>query len=176
MAPKSTLKVILMLQMNVARLKHSPGNSASFNLCEEIPPMEMQGEKVAFAGPVRAPLTAVNTGGALKVEGSASGSLRLTCGRCLEPFDLPFTVPVEEVYAFTAEKPPENAVAFTGDFIDVTPEVYNSILLAMPMKAVCREDCPGLCPRCGQKLADGPCGCGDDETDPRLAALKKLLQ
>lgn len=165
-----------MLQMNVARLKHSPGISASFNLCEEIPPLEMQGEKVAFAGPVRASLTAANTGGALKVEGSASGNLRLTCGRCLERFDFPFTVPVEEVFVFAAEKAAEDAVVFTGDVLDVTQEVYSGVILALPMKLLCREDCPGLCPRCGQKLADGPCGCGGEDIDPRLSALKKLLK
>lgn len=165
-----------MLQMNVARLKHSQGESASFNLCEEVPPLEIQGEKISFTGPVQADLTAVNTGGALRVEGSASGSLRLTCGRCLDQFDFPFTVTVEEVYAFTAEKAPENAVTFTGDFLDVTPEVYNSIVLALPMKVLCRESCLGLCPCCGQRLSEGACGCGDEDFDPRLAALKKLLK
>jgi len=164
-----------MLQMDVNRLKRAPGDSASFRLSEEIPPLDHQGEKISFAGPVKASLTVANNGKMLRVEGTVSGELRLTCGRCLEPFSFPFDLPLEESYVNTDEGATEDTVAFTGDLLDVTPEVYKNIIMALPMKALCGEDCPGLCPGCGRRLDRGTCDCAGEEIDPRLSALKKLL-
>jgi uncharacterized protein len=59
--------------------------------------------------------------------------------------------------------------------IDLEPVLRELIILATPMHAVCREDCLGLCPECGQNLNEGPCDCRPDDVDPRLAVLKALL-
>lgn len=165
-----------MLQLDVARLKRSPGDSVRFDLPADLPPLELAGENVSFAGPVKAGLVVRNTGTNLAVEGEVSGTLKLTCGRCLEPFDYFFEVPVEETYAPASEGDRGEAVPFTGDVLDITPEVLKSIILALPMKAVCREECPGLCPKCGRNLDEGRCGCGNEDMDPRLSVLKDLLK
>ncbi|MCL6560327.1 MAG: DUF177 domain-containing protein, partial [Firmicutes bacterium] len=68
------------------------------------------------------------------------------------------------------------AVPFHGDVLDVTPEVLKSIILALPMKAVCREECPGLCPGCGRNLNEGRCGCVNEDIDPRLSVLKDFFK
>ena len=57
---------------------------------------------------------------------------------------------------------------------DLDPLVREDILLSMPYKFLCVEDCKGLCPRCGKNLNEGPCSC-KPETDPSLEALKQLL-
>ena len=49
------------------------------------------------------------------------------------------------------------------------------LLLALPTKHLCREDCRGLCPRCGKNLNEGLCGCREDKVDPRLAVLAQLM-
>ncbi|MCL6635690.1 MAG: DUF177 domain-containing protein [Peptococcaceae bacterium] len=165
-----------MLRMDVSRLKRSAGDSAFYQLTGEIPPIEDGGEKLYFTGPVRASFTVTNTGEMLRVEGTAAGELRLSCSRCLEPFTFPFEVALEENYIYSTGEAPGEAVPFTGDFLDVTPEVQKGIIMALPMKALCREDCPGLCPGCGRRLAEGTCGCAGEDIDPRLAALKKLLE
>ena len=53
--------------------------------------------------------------------------------------------------------------------------VTTDLLLSLPMKSLCREDCRGLCPQCGHNLNNGECGCRQETVDPRLAALKDLL-
>jgi uncharacterized protein len=63
---------------------------------------------------------------------------------------------------------------FDGKVIDLEPIVREQLLLALPMSAVCREDCGGLCTNCGQNLNDKQCGCETKFVDPRLAALKKI--
>ena len=58
--------------------------------------------------------------------------------------------------------------------LDVAALLWEQFLLALPVKPLCTEDCPGLCPRCGKSLRDGPCGCAPDDGDPRLAVFKTV--
>ncbi|XXF80499.1 DUF177 domain-containing protein [Myxococcaceae bacterium GXIMD 01537] len=63
---------------------------------------------------------------------------------------------------------------FDGKTIDLDPIVREQVLLAIPMNAVCREDCQGLCSQCGQNLNEQKCGCETKVVDPRLAPLKNI--
>ncbi len=61
---------------------------------------------------------------------------------------------------------------FDGKVIDLEPIVREQVLLALPMNALCREDCGGLCMKCGQNLNEKQCGCDTKFVDPRFAKLK----
>ncbi|OJH39836.1 YceD family protein [Cystobacter ferrugineus] len=63
---------------------------------------------------------------------------------------------------------------FDGKVIDLEPIVREQVLLALPMNAVCREDCKGLCGQCGQNLNEKQCDCQEKYVDPRFAALKNI--
>jgi uncharacterized protein len=63
---------------------------------------------------------------------------------------------------------------FDGEAIDVDEIVKEQILLAVPSRVLCREDCKGICPACGIDRNTGECSCVTDNTDPRWAALKNL--
>ena len=63
---------------------------------------------------------------------------------------------------------------FDGKTIDLDPIVREQVLLALPMNAVCREDCKGLCAQCGQNLNEKQCGCETKVIDPRLAPLMNI--
>jgi uncharacterized protein len=52
--------------------------------------------------------------------------------------------------------------------------LQEQVLLALPLKIVCRDDCKGLCPQCGKNLNEGPCACVVQVEDPRWAALKEI--
>ncbi|WNG56583.1 DUF177 domain-containing protein [Archangium gephyra] len=67
-----------------------------------------------------------------------------------------------------------DAEVFDGKVIDLEPIVREQVLLALPMNTVCREECKGLCTKCGQNLNDKACGCDTTFVDPRLAALKNI--
>ena len=60
--------------------------------------------------------------------------------------------------------------------LDTDALLRDDILLALPSKHLCKESCKGLCPKCGKNWNEGSCGCLQQEPDPRLAALRKLLQ
>ncbi len=165
-----------MLQLDIGRLKRSQGESSRFELAVELPSLELQGESISFAGPANAVLTVLNTGKNLVVEGIVSGTIELTCSRCLKHFIFDFEAPIEETYVHSMDNYAEQAIPYSGDMLDLTPEVLKSILLELPMKAVCSEECRGLCPKCGSDLNKDGCGCVHGDVDPRLSVLKNLLE
>jgi uncharacterized protein len=61
-----------------------------------------------------------------------------------------------------------------GDEVDLTEIIREQILLNLPEQVLCKEDCKGLCPQCGANRNLIDCDCGEDEIDPRWAALKNL--
>jgi len=60
--------------------------------------------------------------------------------------------------------------------IDITEDIRETVLLAIPIKLLCKHDCKGLCPHCGANLNVESCTCAEEMIDPRWEALKKLLR
>jgi uncharacterized protein len=116
-------------------------------------------------------LTRTNRG--VLARGQFSTKLEVECVRCLESFRLALIVPMEEMFAFSAASDPTYLI--DEGWLDLRQPLREQIMLALPMHSVCRPDCRGLCPNCGQNLNDGPCTCSTEDIDPRLADLRKLL-
>ena len=118
------------------------------------------------------------------VEGHLHGSVLGTCARCLEdyafPLELPFRVVLTpRVAAIEGGELDEEDLGigfYEGEDIDVTALVHEQAILALPTRALCREDCRGLCPRCGANLNGDPCGCSVVAEDPRLAPFRALAR
>lgn len=123
------------------------------------------------------------------VRGHLDARMQLDCGRCLEPFDMGVAQDLELFYLpHGRDAVPEDedevelsdrdmVVAYYRDHrLDLAEVVREQLLLAVPLKRVCRQDCQGLCPLCGVNRNSTPCGCKIEETqDPRLAPLRKLF-
>ena len=75
-----------------------------------------------------------------------------------------------------AENIENDAFIYESDLLDITEPVRESLLLAVPLQSLCREDCRGLCPVCGADRNEGDCGCDATTVDPRLAALKQFIK
>ncbi|OPX84181.1 MAG: hypothetical protein A4E53_03957 [Pelotomaculum sp. PtaB.Bin104] len=165
-----------MLQLDVERLRMAPGDFIRLELQEDLPSFELHGGILHFPAPVKLSLLVSNNGSTIIVDGKVSGTINLTCDRCLEPFDCFFEAPVNESYTQIPDKGGVEAVSYTGDVIDITPEVIKSIILSLPMKFTCSEDCQGLCSICGCNLNKGRCECENEDIDPRLSALQALLK
>jgi uncharacterized protein len=120
-----------------------------------------------------------------RLVGTVHAELELECSRCLEPFaltvDAPFDLrylPAPAVTAVAQERevPDEDLDLsfYRDDHIDLNELLREQFYLALPMKPLCREECRGLCPRCGANLNTAACDCAATWEDPRLAALKGL--
>jgi uncharacterized protein len=98
------------------------------------------------------------------------------CVRCLNEMPQPITIQIEELFYYPPWTAPDGEQVVGEDaFIDLSPIVRDLSLLDLPMQPICRPDCRGLCPECGQNLNEGECDCDRGDVDPRLEALRKLL-
>jgi uncharacterized protein len=146
--------------------------------------LDVAGENARVVDPVR--LRCRITGGDFqsKVEGRIETKLEVECTRCLEPVEVPlqFDFAVEFVKAEhfgiegEHEIDPKNlsADALESDELDLEELVREQILLNLPEKVFCRDDCKGLCENCGTNRNLEDCDCKEEEIDPRWAALKNL--
>lgn len=113
------------------------------------------------------------------VSGTARAQLAGECVRCLEPLTSEVEVPIQELYYYPDqyvefEVEDEEARRLEGELLDLEPVLRDSLVLALPLQPVCRDDCPGLCPECGFRLADDS-EHSHEAVDARWAALGGLL-
>ena len=154
-----------------------------------FPPGEIDfsGDGLKQATPLEAQGTAellANTLGEIRIRGHLNVKMACECDRCLESaqfpvdanFDLFYRPAVEDEYRQeVALDEGESEIAFyEGGGIELKEILREYILLAMPMQRVCREDCHGICPVCGENRNLVNCGCAVKAVDDRWAALKKL--
>lgn len=127
----------------------------------------------------------IRTDGSILVRGRLSTEVETTCSRCVSPFDCRVSFDIEEEFFPSIDvvsglplPEPEDDETFVIDenhILDLHEAVRQYALLSLPIKRLCRTDCPGLCPDCGKNLNDGPCSCIRTTRDARWAKLEQLL-
>ena len=121
----------------------------------------------------------------VRFRGNLRTNVEALCDRCLQPLTVPLEVDFETQYAPAGAEAVTEEVAelqaddldfavYEGDSIDMDELVREQVLLTLPMRLLCREDCKGLCPTCGADLNRETCNCEQKEIDPRWAALAPL--
>jgi len=118
------------------------------------------------------------------LSGTLDTVINLNCSRCLEAATLPVSAPFrytlvpsaleENRYEIELSEEDLEYGYYEGEIVDCDPLIYEQIVLQIPIKVLCTEDCRGLCPGCGTNLNLGTCNCPADRVDERLAVLKKL--
>ncbi|NQU12395.1 DUF177 domain-containing protein [bacterium] len=149
------------MKVNVKRL---PADGEE--LAGEEPPeiIDLDEPDMHFGRPVGYELLAQLQNNALLVTGRLRTVATLRCGRCLREFDQPL-----EVASFVFHQ------ELTGqDFVDLTPQIREDMILELPQRALCGETCKGLCPVCGVDLNQRTCRCAVRHGDHRWAALNQL--
>jgi len=106
-------------------------------------------------------------------EGRVRTEVRVTCRRCLAPVTAEVADEVRLLFTEDEDNDDPSAVIIPprATEIELAEVIREALILAVPEYPLCRDDCRGLCPRCGADLNDGPCGCRP-EADPRWAALQ----
>jgi len=123
------------------------------------------------------------TGHEVRLRGNISASAEVDCDRCLKTVAVPVETEFDVTYvptedykrSGTAELQEEDLSlsVFDGETIDLDELVREQVLLALPARALCGEECKGLCPTCGTDRNANSCDCHSKEIDPRWAGLLK---
>ncbi|MBV4418046.1 DUF177 domain-containing protein [Clostridium tyrobutyricum] len=112
----------------------------------------------------------------ITLNGKVSGVLELTCSRCLKKFAHAINININERFTDKKIVDCDEDIFFINDgYIDITQIIENNIILALPIKRLCKENCKGLCPKCGTNLNDSTCNCKENDIDPRWEKLKDMF-
>ncbi len=166
------------MQIDLSWLKLHLKETESFHLEQDLGGAELiQGVK--FLDVVTVDLDITNTGRLMVGRGEIKADLEIVCDRCLKVVKSAVTVP------FTVElcaeenrahfKNEESFIYFDAPQVDIKPAVLENIILSLPIRTICSDECLGLCSSCGFDLNQGKCNCQGKEIDPRWDALKKML-
>jgi uncharacterized protein len=136
------------------------------------------------SGPISVTVSYYRAGTEVFLEGDLSARIAGVCGRCAEEFmgqsarKFRYVLAPKVVgdFADGADLRAEDVEysQYLGDEIDLSPPIREQLILALPSRALCRDDCRGLCPICGVNRNLGSCACARIEPDPRLAVLRSL--
>ena len=162
-----------MIRINVAEIKKRLVGSKTF--AYELTPDELDitDTDLKVTAPIQLEGVVENAGDVILLKADVKTEIERTCGRCLKVFTEPLAAQVVEAGAENIEN---DAFIYESDLLDITEPVRESLLLAVPLQSLCREDCRGLCPVCGADRNEGDCGCDATTVDPRLAALKQFIK
>jgi uncharacterized protein len=168
-----------MFGVGLAEL-HRAGSLKVQRVIPEDDPLWVDAE-LGLEGPVSLDLEATMTAtGQVLVRGAVEAPLLQECRRCLAPVH----VALRPELALVWTEPDELGSESDGDEvrvlepgtaeIDLGGAIREELILAAPAYVLCREDCKGLCPRCGADLNEDPCACVDEDRDPRWDPLRAL--
>ena len=164
------------MRLGLSQIMDRPGESVSYSASVDLSDL-LYGTSYPVTEPVLASGTVRNTAGVLVMKGLITTCIHGTCDRCAADFDRELEIPIDAVLVTelaNEENEDEWVFPLDGDSADLEDIIRTTFVLNMDSKLLCSEDCKGLCCRCGKNLNDGPCDCRK-EIDPRLAALKQLL-
>lgn len=167
------------MRIEVENLRERPEAFSHSYAPEEV---EIEDEGARLLAPAEVRGEASLKGEEVRVRGRIATEVELLCDRCAAPQRAPLEVEFDTRFVPQAAVASETdnvelltedmgLAAYEGDSLDVDELVREQILLALPSRNLCREDCKGLCQKCGADLNAGDCSCEQGETDPRWAAL-----
>lgn len=140
------------------------------------------GVECAMAEPLAATVQVIPGGNGFLIRGNIAGSVTVPCDNCAEDAVIVLQHDFEEFEPLPESQgdaqDPDASQYMRGEGVDAEIDMaallWEQFQLAMPGKPLCREDCKGLCPKCGVNLNQGSCDCADEEGDPRFAALRNV--
>ena len=164
-----------VFEFSVHDLMHKPGNMREQKLDITIPTALGNAVTAVAAGDVidlDLRFESVHEG--ILVTGEVFGDATGECSRCLEPLTVPVEVDFQELFAYSLFN--EDDFAVEGEKIDLEQAILDAVVLNLPFKPICSETCLGLCPSCGERMADDPLHVHEAEIDSRWSELKKLKE
>ncbi len=142
----------------------------------DLSSVEINGVK-PFSVPVNVKVTLRGFAGSVVLKAQVHYTVVAPCDRCCEETALRKAVDFSHILVRELGEEDSDEYLFVPEArLDLDELLTEDILLDLPGKFLCKEDCKGLCPRCGANLNLGKCSCEPEETDPRLEALRALLQ
>lgn len=168
--------------INISEILSTAKKSETYSVPIEMDAFVMNGDSFSLIEKAPVALTITNIGNReISIQGHIDVVLNIPCDRCLE--DVPTALSMDVDKTIDMKKTDEERINDLDETcyidhssLDVERLVSNEILIHFPMKTLCREDCKGICFKCGQNLNLGECGCDRASLDPRMSAIQDIFK
>ena len=162
------------MKLNLRQLFDIVGERNDFRCSFDFSGEELYGG-FPFQTPVDCSGEIENRAGVVRLVFCVKFVLSLACDRCLKPFQQEKTLNFEHILVQKLNSANDDYLVCADGVLDLEELVRTDVLLELPTKVLCSEDCRGLCSQCGKNLNEGSCTCEKKQIDPRLAVLSQLL-
>jgi len=168
------------MKIDLSRLLDRTVYKVDFDQTLELERITTNEREIRLITPIRVNGSVSKTDDGMYLDADIIYEYSENCARCLKVFKKKIQTVLsgrlmEKSKSSTKEDDSEVIICFYGDNVEVEEHIITAILLSLPMKVVCKDDCKGLCPKCGKDLNEGQCDCIIEDIDPRLATLKDLF-
>ncbi len=162
------------MRVNLSDIIEMPGKEEAFSCRLDTKRLEHP-STAEFLSPPEADVVIKNVGGILRLTGMITSRLSSYCDRCGTLFDHDSELSLDlRLAADLLDEDNPDIFPLDGDELDLSDVLETCFILNADTKLLCKEDCAGLCPRCGKNLNGEPCSCRK-EIDPRMAVLQQLF-
>lgn len=164
------------MKLDLKGITGAYGEKIPFSYEADLHDLEMNGE-YPFKLPVKISGTIHNRLGVLELHGDIAAAYETRCARCLKPVSVTINAVCDSVLSYSKENEERDDIyLLESDFVELDDVMIPALLLEVNMTYLCKEDCKGLCQKCGADLNAGECSCEKQPIDERLAILKTLLE
>ena len=174
------------MKLDLSEIASHLGKRIRYEINE--PPVKELDGGIKCIAPVKGEVVFSNSGRHVIIRGGYTTSVEVDCARCLQPYKIDMDIPIEEEFQIAGHVPDltvteeeeelpeeERDPLFVDNLFDLTELIRQNILVTIPIKPLCSDECKGLCPHCGKNLNDGTCECPPDTEGSAFAALASLI-
>lgn len=164
------------MMIDLKQLFEIEGESVKIDCDLDLSELQL-GNAAPFTEPVHLDGVIRNRAGVVSLSYTARAVAHFVCDRCLAPVDTPVVYRFEHILVKQVNRDSNDELIVVPNLVlDLDELASSDVILELPSKVLCKEDCKGLCPVCGANRNEQSCECTQKRIDPRLEILSKLLE
>lgn len=167
------------MKINISEIIKADGASLAIDTQLKLEDFQLDAYNVQIQEPVSFKGSITNVNGVLMLKGVVEADYATECDRCLKELKHHLHVEVDEEYISAEKVGAEEAYlelyTYDGNYIMLDKAVKDNIILNLPVRQLCSDECKGFCSECGSNLNETTCQCDRQEIDPRLQDLNKFF-
>lgn len=167
------------MTINISEILTNPSVEKHYDVNIDLSGIHFKGRTFPISGKEPFSLEVSRAGKTLQISGSTEVRVLIPCDRCLDDVEFTFPISIDEKIKIDGDSggdtDKDEYYFIDGCILDVDKLISDEIVVALPTKVLCKEDCKGLCTVCGTNLNHGTCDCDTESLDPRMAAIKDIF-
>ncbi|MCX7923813.1 MAG: DUF177 domain-containing protein [Clostridia bacterium] len=163
------------MNINISDIVKVEGASLDVEFVEKLTDLDSVVGDFTFDNPVHFKGRLVNIGGVMKLDGHLKADYSSKCYRCLDDVNGEIDISIKEDFVDREKSSDTETYTYEGNYVSLDKTLKDNIVLNLPMKQVCTDECKGFCPKCGIDMNTKSCECKEEDINPKMEILKNFF-